>query len=201
MNTSETIGVILLAAGSSSRLGRPKQLIHFQGQSLLQRSIDSVPGTGLTPKLVVLGANSPEISAAVKLNGFTIVHNEEWQEGIASSIRAGVSETVKLNPNIAHILFMLSDQPFVSIRLIEELISVHKKSGKRITASEYQGDFGVPAIFSKSLIPELLGLAGDQGAKQIMKRYPDEVAFVNFESGYIDLDTPDDYERLLELDV
>ncbi len=200
MNTSEGIGVIILAAGSSSRLGRPKQLIHFKGKSLLQHSVDCIVQTELAPRLLVLGANATEIRKEVQLDSFVCVDNESWSEGIASSIRMGVNNMLKLDPKVDSLLFMLSDQPFVSTRLIVELVNVHKESGRQITASRYKGDYGVPAIFSKSLIPELLTLEGDQGARRIIKRYAGELVFVNFEFGDMDLDTPEDYGRLLEWD-
>ena len=196
MNKSEHIGAVILAAGSSSRLGEPKQLVTFRDKPLLQKVIDLCAPLNLSSQVIVLGANSDAIQEGVDPGKFNFVLNEEWSEGIAGSIRKGVAYSLELNPECRHLMILLSDQPFVSTELLQKLLKAHITGTKEITASLYKGDTGVPAIFSKSIFPLLMELKGDQGAKKIMKQFPDKVASVPFEMGYFDVDTPEDQAEL-----
>ncbi|NGP75032.1 nucleotidyltransferase family protein [Balneolaceae bacterium YR4-1] len=196
MSDDKDTGVIVLAAGSSSRLGEPKQLVEFKDQPLLQKVIKECEPLTFGSGIIVLGSNAEEIQQQIDPGSFTFVINEKWREGIASSIRKGVEETLKNHPDTENLLFLLSDQPFVSTELIRQLLTEHRKETKEITASSYKGDIGVPAIFSKSLFPLLLELSGDQGAKKIMKQHPERVVAVPFEMGHFDVDTPEDRNEL-----
>lgn len=195
MTDSANIGVVILAAGSSSRLGRPKQLLEFQDKTLLQHIIDMVTSVEFSPSVVVLGAYADQIREATDLEHVTAVYNEHWSDGIASSIRLGVKESIKLNATLDSILFLLSDQPFVNTSLIRELIDIHKNGNQRITASSYKQNVGVPAIFAKDFFPQLTELTGDVGAKKIIIRHTEQVEEVPFEKGYFDIDTTQDYEE------
>ncbi len=124
----------------------------------------------------------------------TVVHNPDWEEGIASSIRAGVAaagDTAKA------ILIMLCDQPRVTTGLLDEIISAYLSSGKRIVACEYGGTLGAPALFDHSLVSELTGLRGDRGAKQVIAEHPADVHRITFPGGVVDIDTTDDYRSLV----
>lgn len=198
MTASDNIGVVILAAGSSSRLGRPKQLVEFQNKPLLQHMIDIVAPFHFNPSVLVLGANADQIRQATDLNSVTVLSNESWPEGIASSIRLGVSESMKLNESLESILFLLSDQPFVTTELIEELIQKHVEDNQRITACSYKNNIGVPAIFGKSFFTQLMDLKGDVGAKKIIAQNPEQVDSVVFEDGSFDVDTEEDYKELLD---
>ena len=196
MSDAKDIGVIILAAGSSSRLGEPKQLVEFQNKPLLQKVIDACEPMDFGSGVIVLGSNAEEIKEGIDRGTFTFVINEQWREGIASSIRKGVEVTLRKYPNTGHLLFLLSDQPFVNTELVRQLLETHGEGKSEITASSYQGDIGVPAIFSKALFPLLLELSGDEGAKKIMKQNPDKVTSIPFEKGHIDVDTPEDKSEL-----
>lgn len=196
MTASTNIGVVILAAGSSSRLGQPKQLLRYQNKTLLQHIIDLVEPVEFTPSVLVLGANADLIRDATNLEDITAVDNEQWSEGIASSIRLGVEEAVKLNTSLDGILFLLSDQPYVSTGLIRELIDKHQYGDQRITACRYKQNVGVPAIFGKAFFPKLLELTGDVGAKKIIMEHSGDVEEVPFKKGEFDIDTLEDYERL-----
>jgi len=193
---STNIGVVILAAGSSSRLGQPKQLLQYQNQTLLKRIIDIVIPFDFNPSVLVLGAYADQIRDAVNLENVTAVYNEHWSEGIASSIRVGVEESIKLNDSLKSILFVLSDQPFVSSGLIQRLIDKHNHRSQRITACSYKQDIGVPAIFPKHFFPKLKELTGDVGAKSIIMRHSEVIDEVVFKKGYFDIDTAEDYEQL-----
>ncbi|NBC03273.1 MAG: NTP transferase domain-containing protein, partial [Bacteroidetes bacterium] len=148
-NSRINIGVVILAAGSSSRLGRPKQLVEFQNKSLLQHVIDIIDPFQFHPSILVLGANADLIRESINSKNVKVFNNEIWSEGIASSIQLGVSESMKLNESLESILFLLSDQPFVNKELIEKLIETHLNGNQPITACTYKGNVGVPAIFDK----------------------------------------------------
>lgn len=201
MSESANIGVVILAAGSSSRLGRPKQLVKFQNKLLLQHVIDTITPFHFNPGILVLGANAHKIQESINPKKVTVLENEHWSEGISSSIRLGVSESLKLNDSLDGILFLLSDQPFVSRELIEELIEKHSNGNQQIIACSYKDDVGVPAIFGKSFFPELMKLEGDVGAKKIIAQNSENVQCVVFKNGSFDVDTEEDVQELLNKEI
>jgi molybdenum cofactor cytidylyltransferase len=188
-------GLIILAAGESSRLGRPKQNLEFEGQTLLQRAVE----TGIRSKcdkiIVVLGANSDKIKP---VQGASVVYNKDWAQGMASSIKTGMGE-INDATEIKNVIIMLCDQPFVDAGLLNTLISRHTETGKPIVACEYNGITGVPVLFDHSLFSDLLLLQGTDGAKKILRQHPDKITTIPFEKGSIDIDTPEDVERLQKL--
>ena len=191
-------GVVILAAGSSSRLGAPKQLLLYQNKTLLQHTLDQVRSLSFDSYVLVLGAHAGSIQPTLETGPFEVAVNQNWSEGIASSIRMGVELSLARRPELEHLLVLLCDQPFVSTGLVQELVDKHLRSGKKISACRYQDAVGVPAIFSKAMFPELMQLQGDRGANRLIRQYPDDVAVVPFEQGSIDVDTPEDYRRLSE---
>jgi molybdenum cofactor cytidylyltransferase len=196
----DKVGVVILAAGSSSRLGQPKQLIEYKNKSLLQNIIDHSQVLSFKSKVLILGAHAEEIQKNINTGEFKVFINEEWKEGIASSIRKGVRCSLEITPDLEHILFVLSDQPFVTNELILELMDTHIHQGKTITGCRYNNTIGVPAIFSKHLFQELSLLEGDSGAKVLIKKYADQVADISFDHGSVDVDKPEDYTKLNKLD-
>ena len=194
----ENTGVVILAAGASVRLGQAKQLIEFQGRPLLEYVIDQFEEIAITTRILVLGAFADLIQESVITGKFDMVINENWQEGMASTIRKGLESALSKDDKLEHILFVLSDQPFVTKALFEKLLQMHTGGNKAITACKYQNVMGAPAVFSKSLFPELLSLQGTLGAGSLIKRYPDQVAVFPFEQGAIDIDTPEDLDTLNE---
>jgi len=194
------IGVIILAAGSSSRLGYPKQLVKFKGISLLQHSIDVAESLEFETKILVLGAKEDEINKKINRRNFKVVINENWEEGMSTSIRKGLSEALKLEKELEYILMLLSDQPLVTKDKIEELIRVQLKSNKQATFSEYVGEPGVPAIFSREIFSELKKLKGDQGAKKLIYDKNFQFGTVKFEDGNFDVDTTADVELLKRME-
>ena len=198
-NPVDNVGVVVLAAGSSSRLGQPKQLIKYKGKPLLQNILDHSQVLSFTSKVLILGAHAEEIKKNINTGEFRVIINEQWEEGIASSILKGVRSSLEINPNLENILFLLSDQPFVTSALIKELLDTHKKEGKTITGCRYDKTVGVPVIFNKNMFRELCHLNGDRGAKVLIRKYPDKVAAVSFDLGSVDIDEPEDYRKLLKL--
>ncbi|HLP35789.1 nucleotidyltransferase family protein [Lacibacter sp.] len=191
-----TTGLILLAAGASSRLGSPKQLLDFAGSKLLQHAIDTALASNAIHLVVVLGANADIIKQGLKNTTAEMIVNDEWKEGMASSIRFGLQTLVKLNPDVEAVVLMVADQPFVTADLLNELMELSKKEQRSIVASKYGTTFGTPVLFTKRFFQELLGLTGDVGAKSLVRKYLDEAAFIPFPKGEIDIDTVEDYENL-----
>ncbi len=189
------IGVIILAAGSSSRLGKPKQNLVFQGSTLLHRSIKIALNADTDEVVVILGANTDVIKPTLTDKNIHIIQNDDWAEGMASSIRLGVSTLLKINPQLQHVILMLCDQPFADVSIINQLIKAASKD-KTIAASAYNGTVGPPALFNKVHFDELLTLRGNDGAKKLLLKYEDEVAKMPFPLGMIDIDTIGDFERL-----
>jgi len=193
------IGLIILAAGASSRLGTPKQNLIYQGQTLLQRAIHTALTSACCEKIVVvLGANEGVIRPNISDHQVHITYNPNWQEGIASSIRLGITELQKLEPNITAAILMVCDQPFVDPLLIYQLTERRAENNNGIIACSYKDTLGVPALFDVSYFPRLLKLQGKEGAKKLIKAFSHDVLPVAFPLGAIDIDTMDDYEGLNE---
>jgi molybdenum cofactor cytidylyltransferase len=189
-------GIILLAAGSSSRLGQPKQSLLFNHSTLLEHSIEAAVKSIVNHVIVVLGANAETNNPAVKEKKLSLVINEFWQEGIASSIRCGLQYLMQKWPGVQAALFMVCDQPYINTALLDKLVNLHRQTGDSIVASEYAGTKGIPAIFDKKLFPGLLQLKGDAGAKKIIMQQQGNIAAVPFPLGDIDIDTAADYDKL-----
>jgi molybdenum cofactor cytidylyltransferase len=194
----KSIGVILLAAGSSSRLGQPKQLLLYDDQSLLQHSIQAASASHAQPIIVVLGAEADRIKKEIQDFTVHVVVNADWEEGMASSIRHGIKELDKIHPLAEGVILMVCDQPFVTTSLLNDLMTAHQNTGKPIVTCSYADTYGPPALFHKSLFPELLGLKGDVGARSIVREHADEVEVVLFPEGNVDVDTEADYQKLLQ---
>ena len=190
------VGAIVLAAGSSSRMGRPKQTLQYRGESLLRRAALNALGARCRPVIVVTGANA-ELSRR-ELEGLEVleVFNPLWQTGMASSIGAGVEALISADPASDAAVLLLCDQPHVAADLISRLVDAYRTTGSPIVASAYGADFGAPALFAKALFAELTQLEGAAGAKQVIKRHAAAAHFLPFPGGEVDVDTPDDYSRL-----
>lgn len=197
-NISNTCAIILLAAGKSSRMGRPKQLLEYNGAPLLSHMINIIIGCKADIMIVVLGANAEGLEKQVDNNKIVKVRNYEWQEGMASSIRCGLNELLAIESSCDSVLFLTCDQPYVSASLLNNLINMQRETGKPIVACSYSNTIGIPALFHKRMFAELKELKGDTGAKKIISKYKDIVEVIPFPLGSIDIDTIGDYKALNE---
>lgn len=195
---SLSVGAVILAAGSSSRMGRPKQTLRFRDKSLLRRAALAALDAGRSPVVVVTGAHSELSRRELERLDVLEVLNPLWATGMASSIRAGVEGLLAAAPDTAAAVLMLCDQPHVTADVINALVATHRATRKRIVASEYGGSFGAPALFSRTLFDELAQLEGAAGAKEVIRRHAPEASFLPFPSGEVDLDTPEDFSRLIK---
>jgi len=190
-------GIIILAAGNSSRLGRPKQLLKHKESTLLKNTISEALKTQNSFLIVVTGANHDIIEKEINLPDVKISFNSEWESGMASSIVKGITELVLLNPDCKQCILSVCDQPFVTSSAFENLINESKKAGKGIAASAYAETLGTPALFHQKYFHELLELKGKEGAKKLIKKYAEDMVSVSFEKGNIDIDTEEDYFKLI----
>jgi len=189
--------IVILAAGNSSRLGEPKQLLQFQGKSLIRHITEAALAIAGDNVVVVTGSNAELIE--IELEGLPchLAFNAGWAEGMSASIQTGIHALQTRYPDIKGAILAVSDQPFVSGETFAALIDIFEKTGKNIIASQYSDSLGTPAFFSASYFPALLQLTGAEGAKRLFKRYADDVAPYPFPPGSIDIDTQEDYKRLI----
>lgn len=198
--TSEAdIGIVILAAGGSTRMGTPKQLLPYQGYSLLRHTVEAAVASVCRPIIVVLGAYAQLIQPEISQLPIQVVENLQWAEGMNTSIRIGIEALSAPKNNVQAVVVALCDQPFISYKIINQLVEAYHLTGKTIIASEYAGTFGVPALFSRSFFSKLTTLRGGEGAKQVIKKYTQEVFGVSFPKGAIDIDTPIDYKQFLSM--
>jgi molybdenum cofactor cytidylyltransferase len=197
-NKTDSWGIVLLAAGTSSRLGKPKQLLSFNGSTLLRNAARAAISSEADSIAIVLGADAINNEDEVKDLPVDIVINKEYEKGMASSIVTGLHFLIKKYPALDGIVMMLCDQPFADAGHIRKLVDMHHTSGCPIVTSFYEGRKGVPAYFHKELFSELLQLKGDRGARDIIMKHGNESASVPFPLGAIDIDTPEEYEALIK---
>jgi molybdenum cofactor cytidylyltransferase len=188
--------LIILAAGESNRLGRPKQNLLFKGQTLLQRAVETAKKTNCNPVITVLGANADKIAP---IPGTITLFNKDWKEGMASSIRIAIQE-IEGNNSVTDVIIILCDQPFVDAGLINNILQKKMNSRSAIVACSYNNTIGVPALFDRSLFAELLSLTGNEGAKKVIKNHPDHIEMIPFEPAGVDIDTNADYQALINGD-
>jgi molybdenum cofactor cytidylyltransferase len=192
-----SVAAILLAAGASRRLGRPKQLLLVNGETLLARNVRIARAAGVSPVFVVLGAERNRIHAAIEVSGAIAVENPHWQSGLASSICEGVAAVEARLPMSDGVLLMNCDQPRLDTPHLSALLSAFESTGREaIAASSYAGTSGVPAVFPARFFAQLKALAGDKGARTLFAQNSDALVTVPFEGGEIDIDTPEDLTHL-----
>lgn len=180
---------ILLAAGASRRLGTPKLLLRIDGEPLVRRAARAALATEPVQALAVLGANGDAVFASVAGLGLTRVDCANWDQGLAASLRAGIGA---LHADIDGVLVVLCDQPALSAAHLRALVAAWREAPARATASAYAGVLGVPALLPRVWFAEVLGLAGDRGARELLRARADEVSAVPAPELSWDIDRPQD---------
>jgi molybdenum cofactor cytidylyltransferase len=188
---------IVLAAGASSRLGQPKQLVAIGGEALLVRTVRMAREAGCDPVIVVTGFDAERMCDALQDLPVTLINNEDWQSGMGSSLRCGIMALEKLSRRPSNVLLLVCDQVALSAELLRDLRSLHARGERPITASRYSGRAGVPAIFPSKYFSELSQVEGDRGARGVLERHSQDVVLIEFSDGVIDLDTPEQLRELL----
>ncbi len=187
-----SVAAIIVAAGASCRLGQPKQLVLMDGEPLLQRAIRSAIEAGAKPVFVVLGAHREAIQKTIDLRSATVLVNDNWDEGLASSIRIGVKAVDSVASGITGVLLMTCDQPRVIARHLSILIEKSEEQPTAMIASVYARTRGTPAVFPRVMCADLLVLRGDKGARGLLEKAPRPVVEVLLDGGEVDIDRPED---------
>lgn len=189
------VGGIILAAGLSSRMGRPKLLLDWGGRPLVRAVAETALSAHLDELVVVVGSERAATAAALAGLPLRLVVNEDYAAGQSASLRAGIAA---LGSTIDAALVLLGDQPFVTAAIITRLVADWRASGAAIVAPSYAGQRGNPVLFARALFPELLAIHGDQGARGVIAADPGRVHLTPFDDAQplADIDTPQEYERL-----
>jgi molybdenum cofactor cytidylyltransferase len=187
---------MILAAGASTRLGRPKQLLAFRGRTLLRHAAETARASLCRPVVVVLGAFAERLNRELAGLPVTVAMNPQWNEGMSSSIRAGLKALAPEREGPDAVVIMLCDQPLVSAQFLDRLVAVRQTSGKGIVAAEYGGEAGVPALFSRAYFPELAALSGCRGAKPVIARHAKYTERIPLPEAALDIDRQEDVQRL-----
>jgi molybdenum cofactor cytidylyltransferase len=174
----------------------PKQLLQFGGETMLRRAARVAIEGGCLPVVVVTGAHAAHSREVLLGIDVQEVENQQWESGMGSSVRVGMETMTKANPDIAAIVLMVCDQPFVTREIIAGLVRAHRETDCSIVASRYGRSYGVPALFSRTHVAELMKLKGAGGAKQIIQKHLRKVHLLPFPKGKIDIDTREDFARL-----
>jgi len=192
----EHVAGVVLAAGSASRMGSPKQLLPWRGKPLVWHAAKKALQAGLSPVVVVTGAYHEGIESALVDLPVTVSQNENWQNGQGSSVSVGVNA---LPENIGAVLFLLADQPLLSVELVTNLIKEHSKTLSPIVAPWINGKTANPVLFDKSLMTELSKLSGQEGGRRLFSRYSISTVSWDDPSVFFDVDSMEDYNLLLEI--
>jgi molybdenum cofactor cytidylyltransferase len=193
---SPKVAIIVLAAGSSSRLGQPKQLLRLSGRPLLERTLDVARATQLEPRILVVGGYADEVLANLDTATFDVVHNPEYQTGQASSLRAGIAA---LPGDVDGVVIMLGDQPLVQPWLVDDLADHFNPAQSVAVRPRYEDGPGNPILLARSLFPELLQIEGDTGARGVLQGHRDRIVERDWgnQRAPRDVDSMEDYAALL----
>jgi len=184
---------IVLAAGASTRFGSAKQLVRIAGRPLLHTTVSRAVEVTGAATLVVLGAHAAELAPLLNHTPASIVINQQWREGIGSSIRVAAA---RLPAACSGVLLVLADQVAVTAEDLRRLAGAWRRQPDYVAAALYAGTVGVPAIFPRSRFGELAELRGDVGARRLLQRNPDRLVRVPMDSAALDIDTPEDLLRI-----
>ena len=188
-------GIVILAAGSSSRLGTPKQLLVLEGLTLIKKA--ALIALEITSQVIVVtGAHAEKIEAELQSLPLTVSKNEAFKNGIAASIRVGLNTLVEKYNDIEGVVFMVCDQPYLTADIINQLVNAANTSEKGIVACSYGNSLGIPALFKKKHFQELLELRGDVGAKKLIINHSNDVVAIPFPKGDIDIDTMEEWHKV-----
>jgi CTP:molybdopterin cytidylyltransferase MocA len=185
------ISAIILAAGRASRMGQPKQLLPIEGEPLLVRTIKACLAAPVWPVVVVLGAHAEQIRPALAKLPVLATENEAWPEGMASSVRAGITTLEQFSRAMRGAVLVVCDQPAFSAEAIQRLIDAQKTTGASVVAARYADQCGTPALFLKEHFAELHALTGEEGARALFNAHAHRLAAVDLPELALDLDTPE----------
>lgn len=189
------IVAIVLAAGQSTRMGRPKQTLLLHGKPMLEDVLDALRQTKVDRIVVVLGANEKEVKEQVKFQREEVVFNPRYAEGMSRSLKAGLAAA---GEEADAAIVVLGDQPLLSPATVNKMVDAYLDSRAPVVVPVYHGIRGNPVLFGKTLFPRIMTIHGDSGAKAILEENKDSMLEVEVEDEgiVVDIDTPADYEEV-----
>ena len=191
-DNDDSCACVVLAAGASRRLGRPKQLLKKDGETLLHRTVRLTMEAGFAPVVVVVGAHSDRMRKELQGLAAEVIENSSWESGMASSVHEAVAFLQRQSRPCRHLLVTVCDQPMLDAGVLERIKHASCMDPGKVVAAAYAGVPGVPAVFPSSFFPHLLELEGDKGARNLLRSLGDEIVLVPFAGGKQDIDTEDD---------
>lgn len=194
---SNRIGILVLAAGGSTRMGRPKQLLQLGGKTLIRRATETALAAS-DVVAVVTGADAEQVSKELRDLSIQVVHNPDWSRGMGSSLRVGVEALVRAHVDLDALIVTLCDQVAITPETLDRLRVAHRETGKGLCAASFNDTVGPPALFARQYFTELLRLDDGAGAKSLLQRHPDDLIRVPCPEAAQDLDRWEEYERLVE---
>lgn len=190
------IEVMIMAAGASRRLGQPKQLLEYKGDTLIRRISKEAIKANIGNVTVITGFDHAEMEMGIAGLDLNIFYNEEWEEGLGASIRNGLKHALKQNPASNAVLLSMVDQPYVDATHLRKLTNAYDSARPMIIASAYSGTFGVPVLIDSFYFDMLSELKGDEGGKKILANYIKDIVEIPFIKGSIDIDEKKDLSKL-----
>jgi molybdenum cofactor cytidylyltransferase len=194
----EPVAGVILAAGESKRFGQPKQLLDWKGQSFVRAVAKTALEAGLSPVLVVTGANAEQVGQAITDLPVNVINNEDWKSGQGSSIRAAIKAlTLQSDRRVGAGIFLLTDQPQVTTSILQALVEKHAEGLYPVVAPMVMDQRANPVLFDRATFPDLLTLEGDVGGRAIFHKHRVEYLPWHDDRLLLDVDTPEMYQRLL----
>ncbi|HEX2854673.1 MAG TPA: nucleotidyltransferase family protein [Opitutaceae bacterium] len=190
-------GAIILAAGASTRMGTPKQMLPLHGQPLVKHAAEAALQSSAWPVIVVLGANAEIIRPTLARLPVLVADNPAWAEGMAASVRAGMTMLQQFSRSLDAAVIALCDQPAFSAEVIGQLVAAQRRERRGIAAARYGDRNGAPALFLREHFAALAALTGEEGARHLLNGNPAGVTPVDLPRLSLDLDTPEDYSALI----
>jgi molybdenum cofactor cytidylyltransferase len=188
------IATLILAAGASTRMGEPKQLLKWKESTLIRTVAEQALSLGRGPVALVLGAVVEQVELALHDLPVETILNADWNRGMGTSVRKGIEVLMGKHRDLSGVMILVCDQPRISSEKYESLLATFEGSPEKIAAASYAGGVGVPAIFPKWIFSELLLLPDDAGARKIIVRHaPSSVVTIEIPEASLDIDTPEDY--------
>lgn len=185
------IAAVVLAAGGSTRLGRPKALVRHRGRTLLQRTVDAALASGCSPVLVVLGAAAGEVGETIADRPVERLVHPGWEAGLASSLATGVG-ALAARPEVRGALLLCCDQPRLSAALLRRMLAAFDGTPGRMVACAYADTIGIPALFERECFKALAALRGERGAKSLLTAAGSRPVLIDWPDGAADVDREED---------
>ena len=196
---SSKVSVLILAAGSSSRMGKIKQLLPWKESTLLEHTVKIAKLSKASEVIVVLGSNAVLIKESIEATDVVFLENSKWKGGLGTSISCGVDYLLNQNKGADAVLILLGDQALMDTEYINKIIDLYSSGESNLIGTRYGKKVGVPALFERPYFFDLLQLEGDRGAQLFLKKFADKVLSLNSQGKAYDVDTMEDYAGLLKM--